>query len=98
MNHELQGSDLHGYGKKYEEAKEMIKDFFEVIDRIEENDSGTRVFYTLTWSSIRVMQAHHFGEVLEKMRKFAGVGPMPDVKKMQAELDKWDEEDESKGD
>jgi len=50
------------------ELKDLVKEFFSILDEEEESDSG-RVFHPVYISSCRVMKTKRLGELFTEMKK-----------------------------
>jgi len=50
------------------ELKELVKEFFAILDEVEETDSG-KEFHPIQISSCRVMKTKKMGELLTNMKE-----------------------------
>ena len=50
------------------ELKELIKEFFSILDEVEETDSGKK-FHPVYISSCRVMKTQRMSELIVEMKK-----------------------------
>ena len=48
--------------------KELLREFFEILDKTEESDSG-RAFHPTAITSVRVMDAKRLNEILSELKE-----------------------------
>lgn len=54
-----------------EKLNELVKEFFEILDTVEETDSG-REFHPVYVSSCRVLLTKRMGEIFTEMKEIVG--------------------------
>lgn len=54
-----------------EELKQLVKEFFRILDIVEESDSGT-LFHPTNITSCRAMDGARMNDILRRMKEIAG--------------------------
>lgn len=57
--------------KEKTDLKELVRDFFAILDIVESNDSGTRDFHPNYISSCRIFDSHKLNAIIPRMKELA---------------------------
>lgn len=53
------------------DLKELVRDFFAILDIVESNDAGSRDFHPNYISSCRVFDSHKLNAIIPRMKELA---------------------------
>lgn len=68
LNPERLSNEVNAMRKDAERIKELVKNFIEILDTVEESDSG-KEFHPVYISSCRVMESKTINEILCELRE-----------------------------
>lgn len=72
------------HGKAPDRLKQIVKELFTLVDKIESNDDGDRIFFPteLRFHSCRAMDSNRIGQIIDEMKQIVGVSPRMTEKEM----------------